>query len=139
MLEVNEARFWAKVNKTDDPDGCWIWEAACNEAGAGLFSVTDNGKQKLWYVPRIVWTLLRGRIPSGMHVLKLCGRASCCHPDHLQLGKAGAKITAKETKAIVRRRRRGERPIDLAEEFGLTANHVRTIVARSTRRQPDIR
>ena len=64
------------------PSGCWEWIGARNDGGYGQKSVDG----KLIYTHRITWSLLRGPIPKGKHVLHVCDNPPCCNPDHLFLG-----------------------------------------------------
>jgi len=68
------ARFWAKVNRTDD---CWLWTAATDKAGRTKFSW--NGR--IEPANRIAWLITHGALPS--HPLRnLCGNPSCVRPEH---------------------------------------------------------
>jgi hypothetical protein len=81
-LEKAKKRFWAKVKKSDDPDGCWIWQG-CVVGEYGQFRF--NGKTAL--VNRVSWELLNGPIPSDprTHILQRCKNKLCVNPEHLML------------------------------------------------------
>jgi hypothetical protein len=72
-----EARFWAKVDKTE---GCWLWTAHVFRDGYAVFRV--DGKQV--YIHRWAYELLVGPIPDGMQVDHLCRVRHCVRPDHLE-------------------------------------------------------
>jgi hypothetical protein len=73
-----EARFWAKVNKTDT---CWLWTGAIHNGGAGIISV--NGK------PVSAHYFLMGKPPEGMVWKHTCNVKHCVNPEHLHPGKTG--------------------------------------------------
>lgn len=40
-----DVKFWGKVKKTDDPDGCWEWFGSINpDKGYGLLCLTVQTK-----------------------------------------------------------------------------------------------
>lgn len=72
-----EPRLWPQVDASGD---CWLWLGHTSTAGYGRIHV--NGRQD--YVHRIVYELLVGPIPEGLHIDHLCRVRTCVNPDHLQ-------------------------------------------------------
>lgn len=85
-----EDRFWAKVDKTDT---CWLWTAAENNKGYGIFAVS---KRDLWLAHRFSYELNIGPIPDGLvidHVRKRgCTSTLCVNPAHLEAVTDGENV-----------------------------------------------
>ncbi|MGA5354024.1 HNH endonuclease signature motif containing protein [Streptomyces thermodiastaticus] len=95
-------RFAEKINKSGPwslikgaPGQCWIWQAATNRKGYGIFSV--NGGSTLAH--RFSYELHVGPIPDGLELDHRCRVRACSNPAHLEpvthaenvrRGKAGA-------------------------------------------------
>jgi hypothetical protein len=87
-----EQRFFAKVV---EQDGCWLWTAALDQSGYGLFSGRPGGvsiRAHIWSYEFFV-----GEIPPGLELDHLCHTADkscmgggfdihrrCCNPEHLE-------------------------------------------------------
>jgi hypothetical protein len=74
-----EARFWAKVEKTDE---CWFWTACKNPAGYGLFFLDSSLRKKCAH--RVAYEWMVGPIPDGMFLDHICYNKGCVNPDHLR-------------------------------------------------------
>lgn len=72
------ARFWAKV--VADPAGCWLWTAAANTEGYGVFQ-TEGHRTRLAH--RWAYEHMIGDIPPGLELDHLCSVRRCVRPDHL--------------------------------------------------------
>src|ERR1700733_2081816 len=92
-------RFWNKVKKTD---GCWEWQKAKNQNGAGYGVLRVNGKNELAH--RISYVINNGSIDSDLWVLHKCDNKQCVRPDHLFLGTRSDNIRDMYSKG------RGNRP-----------------------------
>ena len=73
----DEARFWAKVEKTDT---CWIWIASIDANGYGQFSLDGMNVR----AHRVAYELEVGPIPDGLHLDHLCRVRNCVRPAHLE-------------------------------------------------------
>ena len=61
--------------------GCWLWIGYVGTNGYGVICRT-SGPQ---YVHRIVYELLFGPLPEGLHLHHTCETRSCCNPRHLEI------------------------------------------------------
>lgn len=77
--DQTKIRFWEKVQKTPS---CWLWTAAKNEKGYGIFGLRKETDK----AHRIAWRLTIGEIPIGLFVLHKCDVPNCVNPAHLFLG-----------------------------------------------------
>jgi hypothetical protein len=75
-------RVWRNVFPNNN--GCWEYYGG----------YTDRDYGHIWYqgelqgVHRVVYKLMKGKIPLGLYVLHECDNPRCCNPDHLFLGTA---------------------------------------------------
>ena len=70
-------RFWAKVDKTET---CWLWTAAKNGIGYGLFGY----RTKLRLAHRVAFEWENGLVPRGLELDHLCRTRNCVRPSHLE-------------------------------------------------------
>lgn len=61
--------------------GCWVWTGEW-DSGNGYGKVSWEGQD--WMAHRLIWTLLRGPIPSGLLLDHHCRVRRCCFDDHLE-------------------------------------------------------
>ena len=100
------ARFWSKVIKSVDPDGCWIWTGSVRPNDYGRIKVAGQ-----WHsTHRYAWELEHGPIPDEFHVLHHCDVRRCVrndgHPGHLFLGTNQDNMDDRDAKG---RQARGDR------------------------------
>ena len=102
LTENQAARFWPKVKKSTEPNGCWIWIGALSVDGYGHFNLAGRrGIRCEKIVPRISWQIHRGPIPEGMCVCHNCpggDNPSCLNPLHLWLGTHHQNMLDREAK-----------------------------------------
>lgn len=77
--------MWAKVQKSEHPNGCWLFTGSILDSGYGLLA---RGKRDEGRVGAHVaaWEEANGPVPDGKWVLHRCDVRACVRPDHLFLG-----------------------------------------------------
>jgi hypothetical protein len=79
-------------------DGCWGWSGAINQGGYPTIHVQGARGHRVAKAHRVSWTLFRGDIPDGLHVLHSCDNRVCTNPDHLWLGTNADNVADREAK-----------------------------------------
>lgn len=127
---IVEARFWAKVEKTD---GCWLWTGTVGQRGYGSMSVFGKARRATHVA---IW-LADGEWPSaGMFVCHHCDNPRCVRRSHLFVGSQSENMRDCVRK---RRHRFTKVPTEVkprGEQHGrskLTTNDVRMIRASKGR------
>ena len=80
MDAYDVARFWAKVNVSDQSE-CWEWMGARSD-GYGDFK--RNGESVSAH--RVAFELFSGPIPDGALIRHTCDNRPCCNPFHMLTG-----------------------------------------------------
>jgi hypothetical protein len=77
-----EDRFWAKVEKSSEAEGCWNWKGYIMWAGYGHFGPNSGSPIR---AHRFAYELLVGPIPENRGLDHLCRNRACVNPDHLEV------------------------------------------------------
>lgn len=94
-LPSREERFWARVRKSDDPNGCWLWTGSL--AGRTPYgNVGFAGRYQKAH--RVAYQLAIGPIPEGLHICHTCDIPACCNPAHLFAGTRSDNMRDREAK-----------------------------------------
>ena len=120
---TQQARFWAKVEKTET---CWLWSSSLTPGGYALFRV---GETK---IPAHRWAYEQsiGPIPAGLQIDHLCRVRHCVNPSHLEpvtarqnvlRGEGLCSVNAHKTSCIH------------GHEFTATNTYIRTAGGRRCR------
>ena len=95
--------------RLDKSTGCWIWTGSLSHNGYGHAHVGNTVVR----VHRLVYTLLVGPIPEGLHLDHVeergCTSRACCNPAHLE------PVTQAENNRRAAARRRARLLADIAE------------------------
>lgn len=71
-----ETRFFRKLRQVGD---CWVWTAATDQSGYGLFQGGDRMiRSHIWS-----YNFFIGEVPEGLQLDHLCRNRPCCNPWHL--------------------------------------------------------
>lgn len=153
-LEVQErediiARFWRNVHRGTDSE-CWLWRGYIGDRGYG---VIGGGKARI-RAHRLSWLIHHGPIPDGKVVCHNCDVTMCVNPAHLRVdshkgnlhesvrkGRKRAwglqRLDAEQVLAIRQMVAGGTLQYEVAAVFGISRNHVSSIVNRACWRHLD--
>jgi hypothetical protein len=90
-------RFWSKVDKSTNPDGCWNWKSGKSDRGYGRFGFAGKTRR----AHRMAFALTFGSFCSKLSICHSCDNPSCVNPKHLWAG-----TTAQNMQDMVRKGRK---------------------------------
>ena len=136
--------------------GCWEWSGRTNDDGYGWSTKPHpSGRSVSVLAHRNAYTAWVGQIPDGMLVRHSCDNPPCINPAHLLLGTdadnsadavsrrrlangeraASAKVTDAQVADIrARHAAGGITQTALAREYGLSTQHMSTLIHRTKRK-----
>ena len=132
--------FWARVDKTSDPQGCWLWTG--NKCPSGYGSV--RWKRVTYNTHKIAYLLSGRSIPDKYYICHsehCIGKRHCCNPEHLTAktpsennldmhrdGTKWSKLTAEQVLDI--RARVGQTHKEIAEEYNVSRGLISVIIRK---------
>lgn len=103
-------RFWKKVDKHSNPNGCWEWTGFIDREGLGYGRAYDGNKQMGAHRLSII---IDGRDPTDKYVCHSCDNPKCVNPSHLFLGTQQDNLDDMKSKG----RKNGRKKINLTTKI----------------------
>lgn len=92
LTEKDKRRFYAKVDRQEGEDGCWLWSGKTTNAGYGRFSIGGSSFSS----HRVSFTMHGGVFVNGPLVCHgPCNRKLCVNPNHLSSGNPKSNMLDK--------------------------------------------
>lgn len=136
---VSVTRFWLLVERRGR-DECWLWTGDTDRKGYGVF--VYRGRRHGAHELALSFTTGEKRLDQ-LDTCHSCDTPQCVNPAHLRFdtrksnvddmnrrGRAARSGRLSDDEIILMRERRaaGARQIDLAEQFGVSAGYVSSVV-----------
>src|SRR3990167_2494483 len=94
LQHANRKEIARLYKRTSVEGACRVWLGCRKPTGYGL----ARHRGKLWRVHRLVWTLIKGEIKGGKHVLHKYDVPACVQITHLFLGTHQENMTDRNRK-----------------------------------------
>lgn len=85
LSPITVARFWSKVDVMPSTQDCWEWQGCRKAKGYGRFRIPGS-RRHTENAHRIAYSLVNGKIPTGLLIRHKCDNPRCCNPAHLETG-----------------------------------------------------
>lgn len=138
-----EERFWSRVTKNAEPDGCWWWRG-----GSSIYWADARGGKTAITPRRLAYQLITGEDAPDGRMFTTCGQVQCINPDHAYVpeppekhedrrkrGSAhwNTKLTERDVKFMRRAiKNKTETPESLAEQHDIALSTVYQIITGKT-------
>ncbi len=86
---MNLTLFWQKVEKSES---CWVWKAAKDRDGYGVWSTREGGRLKQYRVHRLSFSIANDGIDNSLTIDHLCKNKLCLNPAHLEQVTIGENV-----------------------------------------------
>ena len=117
---------WAHVEKSDDPNGCWLWRGPTNHGTPMVFKYIWFGacEQKNCTAARILWAEQRGAPGGDAHLRRTCSQRLCVNPAHRETRPRLCRVCKHPKREIIDAILR-----DRPESFSDLARRLRDVTA----------
>lgn len=105
-------KIYSRTNITSDPEDCWLWQGSRTKQGYGEIRINDKTKN----THRVIFEVLKGKIPKNYIIKTICGNYGCINLDHL--------IAKKRNRAIIKRNERKKPRLLKETNFVLTTKNI---------------
>lgn len=110
-------RFWKRVEKSEDPEGCWLYNSKSKQKSHIFFITTDHSRSE-YYATRVS-KFMSGTDVKDKLVYRTCLTSNCVNPNHLEIGDHQDVANMNKAKGI----KGGPKPKPVVEKkISLTVN-----------------